>query len=129
MEKISKTVANGGVIVFPTDTVYGIGCNPFDKTAVQRIYSIKQRDVQKQLPVLGFSVHDIKGIAEFTPSAEKISAVYWPGKVTLILKLKESRLEESLGVTDKIAVRVPHGRCVLSILEKCRLLVGTSANI
>ncbi len=126
--KIAKIIAEGGTIVFPTDTVYGIGCNPFDKAAVEKIYKIKQREKIKKLPILGFSKRDIESIVEFTPNAEKIAAKYWPGKVTLVLKLKEEKLQESLGITEKIAVRVPNSKCALSILEKCRLLVGTSAN-
>ena len=97
--------------------------------AVQKIYDIKQRVKTKEMPVLGFSKKDIKIIAEFNTTAEKIATRYWPGKITLVLKLKDLRLQESLGVTKSIAVRVPNNDCALSILEKCRLLVGTSANV
>jgi L-threonylcarbamoyladenylate synthase len=82
----------------------------------------------KQLPVLAYSKKVIKEIAFFDEISEKIANKFWPGSVTLILKVKDIKIEESLGLEDKIAVRVPNHPCVLSLLKKCRLLVGTSAN-
>lgn len=128
IDAVTKTVIDGGVIVFPTDTVYGLGCNPYNKMAVRRIYKIKQRAKEKPFPILAFSRKDIHRIAEFNDSAEKISDKFWPGKVTLVLRLKDQRLRASLGINHKIAVRIPSNSCALSILEKCGLLVGTSAN-
>jgi L-threonylcarbamoyladenylate synthase len=122
------TIKKGGVVVFPTDTVYGIGCDPYNKNAVNRIYKIKGREKMKQLPVLAYSKKVIKEIAFFDEISEKIANKFWPGSVTLILKVKDIKIEESLGLEDKIAVRVPNHPCVLSLLKKCRLLVGTSAN-
>ena len=55
IEKASNIINQGGIAVFPTDTVYGIGCNPYDKKAVKRIYEIKSRDISKPLPVLAYS--------------------------------------------------------------------------
>ena len=53
---VVKSIKNGGVVIFPTDTVYGIGCNPYDENAIERIYRIKKRDGKKPLPVLGLSL-------------------------------------------------------------------------
>ncbi len=58
----------------------------------------------------------------------KIANRFWPGQVTLVLKLKDNEIKKSMGLDDKIAVRVPNHPCVLSLLKECRLLVGTSAN-
>lgn len=128
LDEISGAVGRGGVIVFPTDTVYGIGCDPYRGRSVDRIYGIKRRDRGKPLPVLAFSADDVGGIAGFGPESRRIAERFWPGKVTLVLRLEDGGLGRSLGITDKIAVRVPGGRCARMILERCRLLVGTSAN-
>ena len=123
-----EIINKGGVIVFPTDTVYGIGCDPYNHDAVNRIYKIKGRRKTKQLPILGYSKKDIEKIALFDKLSEKIADRFWPGPITLILKVKEKEIEKSLGLKGKIAVRVPNHPCVLSLLRECRLLIGTSAN-
>jgi L-threonylcarbamoyladenylate synthase len=123
-----ETIKQGGVIIFPTDTVYGIGCDPYNHDAVNKIYKIKGREKTKQLPVLVYSKNDIKKIAFFDEISEKIADKFWPGPITLILRVKDKKIIESLELKDKIAVRVPNHPCVLSLLKKCRLLVGTSAN-
>ena len=128
IEEINYTITHGGIIVFPTDTVYGIGCNPYDESAVQRIYRIKQRQQKKPLPVLAFSTDELEKIAVLDSRAQKIAKRFWPGQVTMILWIKDVRLKRSLRIQDKIAVRVPDGSCIRSILKRCRLLVGTSAN-
>ena len=121
-------IKKGGVIVFPTDTVYGIGCDPYNQDAIKKIYQIKGRERTKQLPVLVYSKKEVKEIAYLDENSEKISDKFWPGPLTLILKVKDKKIEESLGLEGKIAVRVPNHPCVLALLKECKLLVGTSAN-
>ncbi len=129
IEKASKTIKDGGVIVFPTDTVYGIGCNPYDKKAVQKIYKIKSRVISKSLPILAFSKDTAAKIVEFDKNSEKIAQKIWPGPLTLILKLTDENLKASLNVDDKIAIRVPKHQCALELLKKCNFVIGTSANV
>jgi L-threonylcarbamoyladenylate synthase len=129
IEKASKIIKSGGVVVFPTDTVYGIGCDPYNKEAIQKIYKIKSRESSKSLPILAFSKDVAAKIVEFDKNAEKIAEKIWPGPLTLILKLTDEKLKESLNIDNKIAIRVPRHQCTLELLEKCNFLVGTSANI
>ena len=129
IRKSVEIIENGGVIIFPTDTVYGIGCNPYDANAVKKIYEIKSREKIKSLPVLASSIEIVKQISIIDEFTEKIIKKYWPGPLTLILKLKDKNLKESLNLEDKIAVRIPNSVCTLKLLNKCNLLVGTSANI
>lgn len=129
ISKASDIVKKGGVIVFPTDTIYGIGCDPFNKNAIERIYKIKSREKSKQLPVLVFSKEIATKIVEFDKESQVLSEKFWPGPLTLILKLKDENLKKSLNLEEKIAVRVPSNECTLKLLEKCNFLVGTSANI
>ena len=129
IRKSVEIIENGGVIIFPTDTVYGIGCNPYDANAVKKIYEIKSRQKIKSLPVLASSIEIVKQISIIDEFTEKIIKKYWPGPLTLILKLKDKNLKESLNLEDKIAVRIPNSVCTLKLLNKCNLLVGTSANV
>jgi L-threonylcarbamoyladenylate synthase len=122
------TVKKGGLVVFPTDTVYGIGCDPRSPKAIDAIYKIKKREESKNLPVLGYSKNEISKIAIFDKLSNKIADNFWPGPVTLVLKLKDSDIKKSMKLEDKIAVRVPNHPCVLSLLKECKILVGTSAN-
>ncbi len=127
--KACKIIKSGGIVVFPTDTVYGIGCNPYDKKAIKRIYKIKSREISKSLPILAFSKDVATKIVEFDKDSEKIAQKIWPGPLTLILKLTDVKLKASLNAVDKIAIRVPNHRCTLELLKKCNILIGTSANI
>jgi len=129
IEKTWQVIKKGGITIFPTDTVYGIGCNPYNINAVKKIYEIKSRDKIKSLPVLAYSLDIVKEITCIDPFTEKIIKKYWPGPLTLILKLTDEKLKKSLKLENKIAVRIPDSKCTLKLLEKCGLLVGTSANI
>jgi L-threonylcarbamoyladenylate synthase len=125
----AKAINDGAIVVFPTDTVYGLGCNPYNHEAVLTIYEIKKREKTKPFPILGYSKKEVEAIAEFNPLEEKIAEKFWPGPITLILKVKDKEIQKSLDLGGKIAVRVPNNQCVLALLKKCKLLVGTSANV
>jgi len=129
VQKAAQIINKGGIVIFPTDTVYGIGCDPYNQKAVLSLYKIKKREKTKPLPVIGYSKKELEKIAEFNDKAEKIAKMFWPGPITLILKVKDENIKKSLGLEKKIAVRVPNNQCVLSLLKECKLLVATSANI
>ena len=129
IQKAAKIINKGGIVIFPTDTVYGIGCDPYNQKAVLSLYKIKKREKTKPLPVIGYSKKELEKIAEFNDKAEKIAEMFWPGPITLILKVKDENIKKSLGLGKKIAVRVPNNQCALSLLKECKLLVATSANI
>jgi L-threonylcarbamoyladenylate synthase len=78
---------------------------------------------------LAYSLEIVKEITLIDKFTEKIIKKYWPGPLTLILTLTDQKLKKSLKLQNKIAVRIPDSKCTLKLLEKCKLLVGTSANI
>lgn len=133
----SRHVAAGGLIAFPTDTVYGIGCDPFDERAVGLVYAAKGRPASKPLPVLGASASGLSGLASLGGRAARLADRFWPGPLTIVTKAaarpppgRRRRLAPQLVSGDgKVAVRVPAGRCVLGLLSACGPLVGTSANL
>ena len=90
---------------------------------------LNQEQKLKSLPVLAYSLDIVKEIALIDKFTEKIIEKYWPGPLTLILELTDQKLKKSLNLENKIAVRIPDSKCTLKLLEKCKLLVGTSANI
>ena len=70
----AQSIKDGQVVIFPTDTVYGIGCNPYDENAVSRIYTMKKRDETKPLPILGYSKHILENIVKLTKRHRRIEA-------------------------------------------------------
>jgi len=129
MQSAYQTVKDGGIVIFPTDTVYGIGCDPYNKNSVSLLYKIKKREKTKPFPVLGYSKKELEKIAVFNSLATKIAEKFWPGPLTMILSVKDADIQKSLGLENKIAVRVPDNTCILSLLKECKVLIGTSANI
>jgi L-threonylcarbamoyladenylate synthase len=119
----------GGVVVYPTETVYGIGCIPSDPDAAQRICEIKGR-ADKPLPLICADIESARKIVEMSPAAEKLAAKFWPGPLTMVLPAKV-----------KYSMWVQHGATTLGIrvspypiaqkLAKAAggVIVSTSANI
>ena len=129
IRKATSIVKKGGIIVFPTDTVYGIGCDPYNENSIKKIFKIKSREKNKFLPVLVYSREVASKIVSFDKQSEKLAEKFWPGPLTLILDLIDEDLKKSLNLDKKIALRVPNNNCILELLKKCNLLIGTSANI
>jgi len=130
IEKGAKILQKGGVVAFPTDTVYGLGADAFNSTAVERIYGIKNRPKHQQLPLL------IADAERLTTLVNPISEIawflarrFWPGGLTLVLPKIDS-LPAYLASGPTIAVRVPnHPACLALIQRLGNPIIGTSANI
>jgi L-threonylcarbamoyladenylate synthase len=80
-------------------------------------------------PILAYSKKELSDIVVFDEKSNKIAEKFWPGQVTLVLKIKDKKIKKSMNAQSKIAVRVPNNSCALALLKECKLLVGTSANI
>lgn len=127
--RCASVVKSGGVIVFPTDTIYGIGCDPYNDKAVTRIFAIKGRDEKKALPVLAYSVEDVEKIVLLGDSGRALAKKFWPGALTIVAPVADRSISPALTAgSNGLAVRVPANRCTLSLLNHCRYIVGTSAN-
>lgn len=120
----------GGILVYPTDTVYGIGCDPFIDSAVERVFTIKARARNKPLPVLVHDLADADKLVDLGDNGRKLALKFWPGQVTIVAPLINRSISPKVTAgADMLGVRVPANNCLLSLLERCRFLVGTSANI
>jgi len=123
----SEVVAQGGIIGYPTDTVYGLGCNPFDENAIGKLIAAKGNRT-KPLPVLVKTLTDAEKVADLSEKAVLLARRYWPGPLTLVLRAKE-RVPALLSPDRSIGVRSPKYATCLSLLGLCSgLLIGTSAN-
>ena len=134
LEKCSELIDNGGVIVYPTDTVFGIGCDPTIEKSVLRLFAIKERPLEKSLPVLTSDWRIVSRISHINSHANILQNLFWPGKLTLILKLKANHgLSKYVinNVNNTIGLRIPGNSCILNLINMTRskLLVGTSANL
>ena len=128
INQVLESYKKGKIIGFPTDTVYGIGCDPFNKNSISKIFDLKNRSDEKKFPILGYSKEDFEKIVQFNSKADKISEKFWPGQVTMLLPIRKE-INDRIENNGKLAVRVPNNECLLSILKQCKLIVGTSANI
>ena len=130
IENCASIVKDGGVIVYPTDTVYAIGCNPFDDKAIERIFLLKNRVAEKAMPVLCASLLDLENIVEVSNKVKKLARSFWPGPLTIVCPLSNRNLSPRLTAnSSSLAVRIPANSCALSLLRLSHYLVGTSANI
>ena len=121
----------GGLVAFPTDTVYGLGVSPFNREAVERIYLVKQRQGDLPLPVLLPDRNGVYSVAsEVPPAALLLMDRYWPGGLTIILNKSAGFPDYVTAKSDKIAVRVPDHIVPVTLMEKAGVpVVGTSANL
>jgi L-threonylcarbamoyladenylate synthase len=127
--RCASIVKNGGVIVFPTDTLYGLGCDPYNEKAVDKIFKIKNRDKINPLPILASSIVDIERIVSLGRVGKKLAQIYWPGALTIIVPLIDQKISYNLRASKmSIGVRIPNNICALSLLKDCKYLTGTSAN-
>ena len=119
----------GGLVILPTDTVYGIGCNAADAGAVERLLAAKGRGRQMPPPVLVADPADLTGLVAQVPEAARaLMEAFWPGALTLILEADET-LTWDLGETGgTLAVRMPAHELALNLLRRSGPLAVTSAN-
>lgn len=120
----------GKVIVFPTDTVYGVGALVDEMDAVNRIYELKRRDLDKPLAILCGSYNQVLPYIE-NPSAFATSLIkeHWPGALTIIFKKSNLLQDQATRGKKTVAFRMPNSKIALSILETFGLMATTSVNL
>ena len=131
--EIIKKIKNGGVVVFPTDTVYGIGAIP-EKESLNKIYKIKHRDFSKKIIALISNNDVLKSIIdereEDLSKIQKILQFYWPGELTVIFKANKEFINKFDETMETIGVRIPKSKIALELIEKVGgILLTSSANL
>lgn len=128
-----SALKNGGIVIFPTDTVYGIGCRIDDQDAVNRLYKIRSRPHSQASPVLASNLSMLDPyIAPLSQEIiEKLVTPYWAGALTIVVRCKPNKVISAVrGGTDTIGVRVPNHLITLEIINGLGVpIIGTSANL
>jgi tRNA threonylcarbamoyl adenosine modification protein (Sua5/YciO/YrdC/YwlC family) len=124
-----EAVRAGGLIVLPTDTVYGIGCAPSDPEAIDRLFEAKRRPRSLVLPVLVADVAAAERLALMDDRARRLAERFWPGALTLVLPRTEQSASWPLGEErETVGLRVPSSETALELLLSVGPLAVTSAN-
>jgi L-threonylcarbamoyladenylate synthase len=124
-----ELLQNGGLVAFPTDTVYGVGALAFNGRAVAAIYAAKQRPMEKAIPVLIGETEQLPNVAALVPPmAAAFAARFWPGPLTLALP-KQPSVPIEVSALPTVGVRVPHHNLARQLLRAAGPMAVTSANI
>ncbi len=128
IQKTAKVLELGGAVVYPTETLYGLGINVFDISAVQRVFEIKSRDFKKPSSVAFRNLEEAQKFLYFTPAAEQLAKKFLPGPLTIILNAK-IEFDQFLG-RNKVSVRIPDNRVAQTLLNVVKFpITATSANL
>ncbi len=131
IQKAAKIIAKGGLVAFPTETVYGLGANALDSRAVQKIFKAKGRPSDNPLIVHIATMKELEMVAREVPDvAKKLMKKFWPGPLTFVLQ-KTSKVPDSVTAGGKtVAVRMPKNRIALALLKAVGCPVAApSANL
>ena len=126
LESAAHELVAGGVVVFPTDTVYGIAANAFDAKACKKIYALKGRSYRKPLTLMVRDLKALRLIAEVPDDLRKLIDVFWPGQLTLIFRT--THIGNILtGGRKNIGVRIPDSAVVRGLLQYCEFPIATTS--
>lgn len=130
LDQAIKIVRNGGIIIYPTDTAFGIGCRLGDEKAIERLFKIRKRPIEKAMPVLFSSISQVKNYVEVPKKVEKMMIKYWPGALTLVLECKPEKVPSLvMGGGKTLGVRIPNHDTALDLIKGVSApIIGTSAN-
>jgi L-threonylcarbamoyladenylate synthase len=124
-----KILRSGGIVAFPTDTVYGLGALAFNNDAIESIYTAKDRPIEKAIPILIGDLNDLDQVADNIPDmALRFTPRFWPGPLTCILPKKQT-LPLAVSATTTVAVRIPDHPDARALLRSAGPMAVTSANI
>ena len=131
LKEVARTIKQGGVVVFPTETVYGIGANGLSANAVKRIYEVKQRPLNKPISLLVNGINMINEIAQEITDLEKtLIKEFFPGPLTIILKKKDTVPNIVTANSNMVGVRMPSNEIALKLIEYTGVPIATpSANM
>ncbi len=130
VDRAVAVLSRGGTVVFPTDTLYGLGCNALDPHAVGRTFDVKHRSYVKALPMLVRDLSWARELVYMTPEQEKLIEHFWPGKVTFVLPRRPIVPSIMCGGGQTVGIRAPDHPFVQTLLRHLGYpLAGTSANI
>jgi len=130
IEQAARIIREGGLVVFPTETVYGLGANALDASAVRRIYALKGRPATSPLIVHVAGIEQAKELAaEWLPEAERLARQYWPGPLTIVVPKKSVIPDEVTAGLPTVGLRMPRHPVALELLRAAGVpIAAPSAN-
>ena len=131
LNQIADSINNGNVVVFPTETVYGIGANGFDENAINKLYEIKERSYNKPISLLVNSFSMIEEVVEELSDMERVIIdKFFPGPLTLVVKKNKNIPNILTSGTDYVGIRMPKNKTALRIINAAKVpMATTSTNI
>ncbi len=127
--RAAAIIESGGVVAFPTDTVFGLGCSIFTSQAIARILAIKGRSYDKGFPVLIASLEQAAALVEVNPTFRALAQDFWPGGLTIVAPAHPSQPTAILAPDGTIGLRMPGSASIRRLIEAAGCpIVGTSAN-
>ncbi|MCK5509691.1 MAG: threonylcarbamoyl-AMP synthase [Desulfobacterales bacterium] len=129
--KAANSIKKGGIVLFPTRSLYGLGADPFNPEAVDRLFKIKKRPYNKPISVLVKDANDLNILVKHVPSTAKcIIDNFWPGQITIVFEAKSTISVSITAGTGKIGIRLPEHPVAFSLVKEVNgPITGTSANI
>jgi L-threonylcarbamoyladenylate synthase len=129
IRKAATAIRSGGLVVYPTDTVYGLGCDPFDEKAVNRVSTVKGRG-RRNFPVLVDTLDRAREFGDIGGYVETLALRYWPGPLTIVVASRAKLPLQVTGLEKMVGLRIPSRQDTLDLISKAGgSLLGTSANI
>jgi L-threonylcarbamoyladenylate synthase len=126
---VKKVIDQGNLVVYPTETLYALGANPFSEKAITKIFQVKNRPLTLPISVAVSDLEMMKGIAEVSELAQKIAMQFLPGPLTLLMKKKAQFPLILTSGSDLIGIRIPKHKAALKIIEETGPITVTSANL
>lgn len=131
LKEPAKIIKDGGIVVFPTETVYGIGTNGLNEKAIRKLYEVKQRPLSKPISLLVSNIEMVNIVAKNISELEyKIMDTFFPGPLTIILEKKDIVPNILTANTNTVGIRMPSGKIARKLIEYANVPIATpSANI
>lgn len=131
VEKAAKIIKEGGIVIFPTDTAFGIGCRMDDEYTVKRLFTLRRRPLTQAPPVLASNLQMLEPYIKPINDEviEKLIKPFWPGGLTVVLHCREEKVPSIVRSGNTLGVRVPNHLTTLDIINAVGVpIIGTSAN-
>lgn len=129
LEQILSTLHFGRLVVYPTETVYGLGADPFDETAVKRVFIAKRRPFDMPLSIAVHNISVADRIAELDENAYRLAKAFLPGPLTLLVKKRPILPDIVTASLPEVGIRIPDHPVALRMLEEFGPIISTSANV
>lgn len=129
LKKPAEIIKSGGIVIFPTETVYGIGTNVFDENAIRRIYDIKQRPLNKPISLLVSNMKMVNQVAkDITQLEYKLMEKFFPGPFTIILKKRDIVPNIVTSNQNTVGIRMPSNEITLKLIDYVGVPIATSSS-